>query len=162
MSRDFGITKSRSSILWYGLWSTVQITSYPMAVITSRNRISRFRGFRCHCSRDSWNSDSRFFDEKNQRSISQACFCRSDGWRVSASDLTAQILSPTRGCKLGFRFILDSMVTIEPWSCCNLSDTNPSMTTTIHFLQIFHQWQQLSTRIHYLFNICQQPIDMDS
>ena len=41
------IMKSRSPIIQYRLWSTIQITSYPTAVIPSQNRISQFRVSRC-------------------------------------------------------------------------------------------------------------------
>jgi hypothetical protein len=44
------------------------------AAIKSRNRISRFRGFRCQVNWTFQSPDPRFSDEENQRSISHACF----------------------------------------------------------------------------------------
>jgi hypothetical protein len=87
------------------------------AVIKSRNRISRFRGFRCHSS---LHVETPI--PETPMAYRPCFFCRSDGCRVSASNLTAKTCPPIEllpmaldRCHASFQIDGCDYVRISPW-----------------------------------------------
>jgi len=127
------------------------IPAWLTVVIKSRNRISRFRGFLCHCS-----LHYEIPIPNSPMAYLPCNFCRSDGyWSFRKFGWYSTVTIFLLLCKLLLRaFSSMRMFSSMLFLLCFYVQI-PKFCISCHFC-CCHQRQQSSTRIRCLFNICQQ------